>query len=242
MPIMKKVEKRYRLSHQEFPWYVGLVNRNSLAGDMVFYSDLPGYSQLDHASLIKILATKVFADAGPESFNMKTRDMGLAYEIQLTSNPAYKLLWDYADRVPDIPGLVGLLDSVAHKAEDLKDPLLVDYALRQTFSTPRSIFPPSERAIAMSQDIRDGNGPETVRRFSQAILKLRQAPGLLSELTHATFDSLCGILLDEKCKKQQTAAHSIFFFVGSEKILSDTEKRLPMPKLLRVWPSDYWIP
>jgi hypothetical protein len=124
----------------------------------------------------------------------------------------------------------------------MQDPYLVDYAFRQTFSIPRSIytFPIRERVLA--QEIRDGNAPEKVRRFYEALLRLRKDPDLLSELRHAGRDSLCGILLEERCKAQQQGNHSIFFFVGSEQILSDAEKRFPIPKLLRLWPSDYWLP
>lgn len=67
-------------------------------------------------------------------------------------------------------------------------------------------------------------------------------PALLSQLTGDGKSSLCGILLKGECKIQQRTNHSLFFFVGSEKILSDTEKRLGGTKLLRIWPSDYWLP
>jgi predicted Zn-dependent peptidase len=240
-PIMSKVAERYQLPRPDFPWHVGLVTPGATNGDMVFYADLPGYSNLDRASLVKVLSSKILAGYGPESFFIKTREAGLAYAILLTSNPAYKLVWDYADRSPDLPGLVTLLNTVAHKVSSFNDPRIVDYALRQTFSIPRSIYPPSTRGIAMAQDLRDGNDPDRVRRFSEAILKLRQDPHLFSELTRTGMSSICAILLEPQCKESQKALHSIFFFVGSEKILSDTEKRLPIPKLLRLWPSDYWL-
>jgi Zn-dependent M16 (insulinase) family peptidase len=240
-PVMMKLGQRYHLQNRDFPWYVGLVNSDAINGDMVFYSDLPGHAHLDRDSLIKILSSKIFAGTGPGSFYIKTREAGLSYAILLTSNPAFKLLWDYADRSPDIPALVALLNKVAENGSNLQDPLIVDYALRQTFSIPRSIYPPSTRGVAIAQDLRDGNDPETVRRFSEAILKLRQDPTLFSELTHAAAGSICGVLIDQRCKGQHKSSHSIFFFVGSEKILSDTERRLPIPKLLRVWPSDYWL-
>lgn len=240
-PIMEKVAARYHFQHANFPWYVGLVMPKATNGDMVFYSDLPGYSDLDRASLVKILSSKIFAGYGPESFFIKTRESGLAYAILLTSNPAYKLLWEYADRSPDVSELVNLLSSVARKASSLDEPLLVDYALRETFSMPRSIYPPASRGIAIAQDLRDGNDPKRVSRFSQAILRLRQDPQLKSELLRTGMSSICGVLLDPQCKKAQQVSHSIFFFVGSEKILSDAEKRLSIPKLLHVFPSDYWL-
>jgi Zn-dependent M16 (insulinase) family peptidase len=240
-PIMSKLAQRYHLSRQDFPWYVGLVNQDGTSGDMVFYSDLPGYSQLDRSSLLKILASKVFSDDGPDSFFIKTREAGLAYAILLTSDPAFKLLWNYADRSPDVPGLVNLLNNLTKDVSHLEDPVMIDYALHETFAVPRTIYPPSVRGVALAQDLRDGNDPETVRRFSEAILELRRDPDLAKEIKAAAFNSICGILLTAQCIPQQKADHSIFFFVGPEAVLTDAEKRIPTPKLLRLWPSDYWV-
>jgi len=93
----------------------------------------------------------------------------------------------------------------------------------------------------MAQDLRDGDDPATVRRFSEAILRLSKAPGLSAELTSAALPSICGVLLRDDCKVEQQTGNSLFFFVGSEKVLSDAEEAMPIPKLLRIWPSDYWI-
>jgi len=239
-PVMAKVEERYHLSHLSFPWRVGLVNSSGIAGDIVSYADLPGYSQLDRSSLLEVLSANLLAGDGPQSLFIKTREAGLAYAINLQTEPAAKLLWDYADRSPDLPSLIHLFNATAESMSEWKDPLIVDYALRQTFSIPRSIYSPSIRGIAIAQDLRDGNGPATVQHFSRAILNLRHDPQLLSELTHAGVSSICGILLERQCEQQQRLGHSIFIFVGSEKTLADTEKQLPSP-LLRVWPSDFWL-
>jgi hypothetical protein len=91
------------------------------------------------------------------------------------------------------------------------------------------------------QDLRDGNTPDRVRGFYQALMKERNQPNLASEVIAAGKNSLCGVLLEETCAVQQKGDHSVFFFVSSEKILSDVEKRLPI-KLLKIWPSDYWLP
>lgn len=240
-PIMGKVVERYHLSSEEFPWYIGLTNPDAINGGMVFYADLPGYSDLDRSSLMKVLSSKIFAENGPHSFFIKTREAGLAYSIWLTSNPAFKLLWDFSDRSPDIPGVVFLLNRVAQDVSHLQDPFIVDYALRATFAIPRSIYPPSRRGIALAQDLRDGNDPEKIRRFSEAVLKLRQDPNLFSELTKIAISSICGILLDSTCSEQHTGSHSIFFFVGSPKTLQDIEKHVGIPKLFRISSSDYWL-
>src|SRR5947209_337547 len=240
-PIMKRISERYGVSNIDFPWYVGLLSPNAVNGDLLFYAALSGYADLDRPSLIKILSSKIFAENGPQSFFIKTREVGLAYAIWLTSSPEFKLLWDYADRSPDIPQLITLLNAVAEDTSNLNDSFILDYALRQTFSVPRTVYTPSVRGIAIAQDLRDGNDPHTIRKIGRAILKLRHDPSLFSELTRAAVPSICGILLESKCMEQQKSSHSIFFFVGSSKTLSDIGTHLSVPRLLRLSPSDYWL-
>ena len=63
----------------------------------------------------------------------------------------------------------------------------------------------------------------------------------MTELTHAGLAAICGVLVRDDCKEEQRAERSLFFFVGSEQVLSDVEKRASLPSLLRLYPSDFWI-
>ena len=99
----------------------------------------------------------------------------------------------------------------------------------------------TERGRGIARDIRDGIDPAKVRRFSQAILKLRENPDLLSELTSSAMDSLCPVLIKRDCLPQQQQARSLFFFIAPERLLAQAEKNLAMPRLLRAYPSDFWI-
>lgn len=240
-PIIAKLKTRYPSASMAAPWHVGFVNPNGTAGSAIFYGDTPGYSQLDRRSLVHVLASNLFSGNGPQGFYIKAREAGLAYGISLTVDPGFRLTWFYADRSPDLPSLVNLSNSTAARAPDFRDDMLLDYTLRQSLPLPRSTLSSTERGKALAQDIRDGNTPEKIRRFSEAVLRLRQDPNLFSELTQAGFVSICGVLLDEKCLEQQRASRSLFFFVGPARVLDDVESRLPMPRLLRVWPSDYWV-
>lgn len=239
--ILARLKARNRLTTEDFPWYVGFVNPDGVTGSVIFYADFPDYSRLDHKSLIQVLASKLFAGHGPQSFYMKTREAGLAYSNSISSDPGLRLLWYYADRIPDIPSLVGLVNSMATRITELHDPFLVDYALRESFSLPRAMSTFSQRGRAIAHDIRDGNEPQKIRRFSEAILKLRRDPDLLSKITRVGIASIEPVLVGNEYKTEQRAARSIFFFVGPEKLLSDSESRLNMPKPLRAWPSDYWM-
>ncbi len=241
LPIIARLKKRYGLSQERAPWYVGFVNPDRTAGDAIFYSNFPSYSQVDRESLKQVLAAKIFSGGGPRSFYMKSSAAGLAYNSFIRSDPAFGLTWYYAYRSPDIASLIRLVNSTVSEASTLDDSSIVDHVLSQTFSFSRSAATFSERGRAAAQDIRDGNEPEKIRRFSEAILRLRQEPDLLAQLAREAPISIGGVLVDEKYIEQHRRGRSLFFFVGSEEILSDTERRLSIPKLLRVWPSDFWI-
>jgi hypothetical protein len=133
------------------------------------------------------------------------------------------------------------VNSIATTIPQLKDESLIDYALQRTFPIPRAMSTFTERGMGIAKDIRDGNDPAQERRFSQAILKLRAEPNLLSELTTAALDSIAPVLVKQEFTEQQRKARSLFFFVGPERLLADAENRLHMPKLLRLYPSDFWI-
>lgn len=195
----------------------------------------------NRGSLVRALSSNLLSGSGPQSFYMKTWEAGLAYDDGLISDLPRQLVSYYANRVSDIPSLLNLVDSLASKIGDLQDKSLVDYALHESFPLPRSMSTFSERGKALARDLRDGDTPQRIRRFSTSILQLREDPNLFQELTKQGVSSICGVILKPECANQQRFSRSIFFFAGPEKMLSDTENRLNIPKLMRVWPSDYWL-
>jgi hypothetical protein len=239
--IMRSIEKRAGSSGDDFPWHVGFEDPSSATGGVVFFADLPGYAQLDRKSLMRILSSKLLSGTGPHSLYMKTLETGLAYSNSVASNPGTKLLWYYADRSPDIASLVQLVNSIADTIPGLRDQSLIDYALQRTFPHPRSMGTFANRGKSLAQDIYDGNEPDKVRRFSEALLKMREDPKLLSEVMQAGLPSIGAVLLEPKFKAQQRVDRSIFFLAGPERLLADVEKRLATPKLLRLYRSDFWI-
>ncbi len=240
-PIGSKLEKRYGMDKKEAPWYLGFANPDRTTGDAIFYTDFPSYAEVDVKSLERVLASKLFSGGGPHSFYIKGSATGLAYNSFVTSDPSFRLAWYYANRSPDIASLIRLVNSTVSAASDLDDSYVVDHVLSRTFSFSRSADTFAERGKAATQDIRDGNEPEKIRRFSEAILKLRRRQNLSQELVRELPDAIGGVLVDEKYAEQQHNGRSQFFFVGSEQILSDIERRLAIPRLLRLWPSDFWI-
>jgi Zn-dependent M16 (insulinase) family peptidase len=234
------VVSRVHLGHH-FPWYLGLVTPGSTTGTVAFNARIPNYAQVDRSSLIESLASNLFAGEGPNSFYMKATEAGLAYNSSIGIDRKSNLLWYYADRSPDVPALLKLVNATAAKTSELHDQFLVDYALRQTLSTPRSMYSISDRGRAIAEDIRDGNTPEKIRRFSKALLALRNNPDLAAKLKRAAPAAMGTVLPGEENLGFQSKGRSIFIFAASEEILKDVERRLPSGKLQRAWPSDFWI-
>jgi hypothetical protein len=240
-PIMENLRRRNNLDTAGFPWYVGLDDPRNTTASVIFYADFPGYSHLDRKSLVQLLSSKLLSGSGPHTIFMKAEEDGLAYGSSVSSDPSLKLLRYYAGRSPDIASLINLVNSIVTMIPQLHDEALIDYALQGTFSAPRSMLTFTERGRAIAKDIRDGNDPAQVRRFSQAILKLRGEPNLLAELTKTALDSMCPVLIRKECEQQQRQGRTLFFFVGPERLLADAENKLPIPKLLRLYASDFWI-
>jgi predicted Zn-dependent peptidase len=239
--VLDNVRKRYRVQDAGFPLFVGLGDLKNATANMAFYADFPSYSQLDHQSLIEVLSSKLVSGSGPNTAYTKTGEQGLAYASSISSDPSLRLLRYYALRTSDISTLVEFVNSVASAIPQFQDDFLVDYALQKTFSPPRSMMTFSERGRGIARDIWDGNDPPQVRRFSEAVLGLRSEPNLLHELIDAGKSAICPVLVMKECAKQQHRARSVFFFTGPERLLGDAEKKLDIPKLLRLYPSDFWI-
>ena len=109
--------------------------------------------------------------------------------------------------------------SVAGSITHLQDDFVIDYALQKTFSPPRSMMTFSERGRGIAKDIWDGNDPAQVRRFSEAVLKLRNEPNLLQELIDAGKSAICPVLVIKACAQQQHRARSVFFLYGTGEAL-----------------------
>jgi hypothetical protein len=240
-PLLENLKRRYNLISADFPRYVGFEDSHNTTASMVFYADFPGYSQLDRKSLLEQLSSNLGAGSGPNTFYMKAQEDGLADGSSVYSDARLRLLRYYAARTPDIFVLIQSVNSTAQSLQALHDPLLVDYALQETFPIPRSMSTFTERGSGIARDIRDGNDPDKLRRFFKAIVRLRTDPNLLSEITSASMESVCPVLINKDCLSQQRQSRSLFFFIGPERLLADAQKKLAIPQMLRIYPSDFWI-
>jgi Zn-dependent M16 (insulinase) family peptidase len=234
------LEQRYNLTALPHPWYIGLVNPNATTADISLRADFPGFANSDRKSLTRIMSANLLSSAAPHSFFREAYNVGLAYSSGVTTFPRYQSIVSSAIRSPDISSLIQLSNSVAANIPELRDTISVDYALSQSFPASRSSATFTQRADWLARDIWDNQPPRKLRRYSQELLKIRREPGLFSELKRTGHQSLCGILLEEDCRDTQRAERSIFLFAGPDGMLSDLEKQLNI-RLLRLWPSDYWL-
>jgi Zn-dependent M16 (insulinase) family peptidase len=237
--VWDNLRRRYPSLKPQFPVYLGFITAGEIPTGVVFTANFPGYSDLDHRSLLQVLSSKFFSGTAPESLYMKTWTAGLAYGNGVASDVPQQLLQYYADRIPDIPNLVQLVNSVVHKSGTPAPNEAVDYALSQAFDVPRAMLSFSDRGRAFAVDLRDGNTPEKVRRFSEEILKLRQDRDLAEELIKMRVQAIDPVLMSGGDTGQK-AAKSIFFFLGPEEVLSKAAHQLGID-IVKIWPSDYWV-
>lgn len=224
-----------------FPTFVGLLKPGASTGSVLFSADFPTYRSIKHDDLMRVLASKIHAGVGPDSFFMKAWETGLAYNNGIESDVDSGLITYYADRSPDLAGLLSVLDQQSKRPPAMKGPELVDYVFSQTFALPRSLQGFTDRGTLLAADLRDGSRPEIINRFSKAILELRTSADLPQELISLQVPAISSILLGEDNKEQQMHTKSLFFFVGSEDTLSTVEKRLHLSQLVRIAPSDFWM-
>jgi hypothetical protein len=116
------------------------------------------------------------------------------------------------------------------------------YQARTLAVLPPTVVPGpfAERGKKLAEDIYDGNEPAKVRRFSEAVLMLKHDPDLLPQILRSGLPSISPVLPEPQFKAVQREERSIFFFIGPERLLADAEKRLAVPKLVRLYPSDFW--
>jgi Zn-dependent M16 (insulinase) family peptidase len=238
--IARLAVQRAGMAKGDFPLYIGFEDSRSTTGGVVFSAHSHGYNQVDRESLIKALSSTVASGTGPHTFHMKVFESGLAYSSGMVSEPQIELLSYYADKVPDLASLVSLIDSLADAIPTIDDPALIDYILQKAFPFPRSMSPFAERGKKLAEDIYDGNEPAKVRRFSEAVLMLKHDPDLLPQILRSGLPSISPVLPEPQFKAVQREERSIFFFIGPERLLADAEKRLAVPKLVRLYPSDFW--
>jgi hypothetical protein len=240
-PVTESLQRRYDIPLEQRPIFLGLLNPSLTNGDVVFYADFPGYSHVDQKTLESVLASKLFSGSGPHSFFAQSWARGLAFSSAIGTDLRHRLMWYQANKSPDIPALVGIVNAAVDGIPALDEHGLVDYALAQFFAFSRKTRSTADRGREMAYDLRDGNDPDKVRRFSKAILGLREKQDLAHALKVLNLPSTCGVLLRTDCREIQSRSHSVLIFVGTDQTLANIEKQTAVGNLKRIYPCDFWI-
>ena len=97
----------------------------------------------------------------------------------------------------------------------------------------------------MAADIADGVPPETVRKFREGLLTLRQMPNLSDEL-FKRMNLVYARVMPGLGAKASGVEGGVYYVIGPEKQLTAYEQYLktvegPDARLYRIYPRDYWI-
>jgi hypothetical protein len=128
----------------------------------------------------------------------------------------------------------------ASPGEDLRD-----YVIAQVFGANRSAFSYESRGEAMASDLVDGETPEAIRKFRQAVLELRDQPNLVDQLA-AQMPDVYGRVLPGYGISTMDVPEGSFMVIGPErqmKLYEDYLKKVEGPNavLYRIYPRDFWI-
>lgn len=227
------------------PRYVGLLAPNMKGG--VVITSVPSVHWSDAGARdaqLDYLASRLYAGYGPHGIFLKTIGAGLAYSNGIRATVTGARTGYYAERTPEIPQTVAFVIDAVKTAEP--DYGLADYAVAQVFGESRAAGTYEARAAAMAGDLADGQRPEQVRAFREAVLALRREPDLGREL-FARKDAVHARILPGYDGKPQTTPGAVYFAIGPDRQLDAWDAYLRSSAgdgahLDRLWPRDYWMP
>lgn len=226
------------------PRFVGLLAPNTQSGVFVNTAGGTSYRDLDRESLLKYLASKLYAGGGAHSIFMKTWGAGLAYSNGLSGSPESGELAYYAERCPELPQTLGFVIGELKGAKP--DPALVEYAFALAFDDSRAAWAYESRGEAIAQDLADGVKPAAVQQFREALLKLRAEPKLVDEL-FKRMPEVYGTVLPGLHQKASAVPDATYFVIGPETQMAAWEAYLKTHEgagttLTRLHPRDFWLP
>jgi Zn-dependent M16 (insulinase) family peptidase len=223
------------------PAFVGLVQPDLQGGVVIDTAPSADFHTRDPKGLERYLAAQLYAGHGAHGLFIKTWGAGLAYSNGLRPSEALGLIRYYAERCPEIPQTLAFVIAELKKAKP--DPALVDYAIGQAFRS-RAADAFEARAFALGNDFEDGNDPDTVRGFRDAILSLRGEKGL-SDRLFAILPEVTGQVLPG-LGPSLPAPGAVYFSIGTEQRLANYQDYLhsidPHAELVRLYLSDFWLP
>lgn len=239
--IFQRMRQREGAPLAQRPVYVGLNNARSQQGIVINTAPAIKFENTDDESLEGELALKLYGGAGAHGLFMKTWGAGLAYGNGASSWPNSSTMY-YADKMPSIAETLRFVANELKKAKP--DPSLLDYVIAQNFHS-RAADDFDERADSMANDLVDNEPPEVVRKYREAILKIRNKPELMDLLFKRMLPEY-GKVIPGLGVKGADVAGATHLAIGDEKQLSLYEDYLkslegPDTKVYRLWGRDFWV-
>lgn len=224
------------------PVHYGLVHGGGTSGVLVLGVDSPGLDELAPDTLIDELASAVYGGAGAHGFFMNTWGAGLAYSNGLNFNPISGRLGYYAERCPDPVETMKFVTGLLARSAELPD--LGEYAVARLVDGNRESDEYESRAKAAAEDLVDGDVPERVRKYREAVLALDRAT--LWQKMAPRLVASAGKVLPGIGPRSRDAAGAVMVAIAPEPLLARWEGWVQEhegggERVYRVYPRDFWL-
>ena len=231
-----------RVSGDFKPVYVGLVNKNTRNGTLIFSARNSGAYDTSRSAVLDALAGKLFGGGAEHSLFMKTWSAGLAYSNGISYRDRSGLLRYYAERCPDVAETMRFVVDIIKGAED--NPKLTEYVTALTFGDSRAASKYEERGEAMAEDLADGFTPDVVSEYRRKILSLRNSEDLYSELQRRMEKVYSTVLIGYGAPLSE-ADGGCYFLNGPEEQFQSLENYIAKVEgarpVYRLYPRDFWL-
>lgn len=224
------------------PVYVGLVNKNTTNGVLIFSARNSEVMDTSREAILNYLSGKLYGGGGGHGIFMRTWGAGLAYSNGYGSSYRSGNASYYAERCPDVAETMRFVVSVLNEAEN--DPRLADYAIAQAFGYSRAPSKYETRGEAMASDLADGFLPEREAEFRHKVLEIAKENNLYEDLVKHMQDAY-GTVLIGYGKPLSESREGSFFLIGPEPQFESLEEYIEgveePQKVYKLYPRDFWL-
>jgi hypothetical protein len=239
----RRIDQRLR-EHQgdtAAPRFVGLYDSNLAGGVMATILPSVSYDDTGREAQLDYLASRLFAGYGAHGVFTKTISAGLAYSNGLRGSIRDGYAGYYAERMPEIPQTLHFAIDVVKKGP--RDPKLLEYVIAMAFQESNASGGYEARAEAMANDLADGVTPAKVKQFREAILALRQDPGVADQIFQRV-DKVYGRLLPGYGPKARETPGAVYYVIGNDKQFRAMDADVQVREdehFYKLYPRDYWL-
>lgn len=239
----RRIDERLR-DHQgdsATPRFVGLYDANLAGGVMMTIVPTASYDDTGRQAQLDYLTSRLFAGYGAHGVFTKTITAGLAYSNGIRGSVREGFSGYYAERMPEIPQTLHFAIDVVKKGP--RDPKLVEYVIAMAFQESDAAEGYEARAEAMANHLADGITPGKVRRFREAILALRNEPGIAQQI-FSRIDKVYGEIMPGYGPKANETPAAVYYIIGNDKQFramdADVRNRED-EHVYKLYPRDYWL-